>query len=168
MKRLLLVLGAVLLAFGLGAVPAYAGTGNQFCTTSPAVACFNAWNGGPYVNVYTARGTAHNDFTLGYDSTLGVYYLEYTGGGAWNGQCIGDASNDSGNYQTSLDPCPSGSNSGGWGTHFSANGGCANGGLGFKNIHWNGYIWPVNYSNGSPFFLNGGNTEFCYVSYPAA
>lgn len=172
MKRILAVLaGLIISGLALTSTPAHAGTGNQFCTTGFSPVCINAWGGGPWVKVYTSQGTSNNDFTAGYDATLGVWYLEFTGGGSWNGQCIGDAYNSSGDARASLDPCPSGSNSGGWGTHFQLDTSDCNGGSGeeaFKNIHWpGGFLYPSGRSNGNQYYLNTG-AVFCYTTFGAA
>jgi hypothetical protein len=174
--------GVLRLRFVLVAVVAFAGakvtqngfaaSGSQMCATSSGqTACLNAWNGGPWVKVYAKRGTSHNDFTLGWDATLGVWDLVYTGGGPWNGQCVGDANNDSQNPEVSLDPCPSGKNSGGWGTHLiesPCNGGA---GLEFYDVRWKGYLSPSLYGNGADgavFILDSGLPAPCYSIYNPA
>ena len=138
----------------------FAASGSQFCTTTPAVACLNAWGGGPWVYVYQGRGGSNNDFTLGYDSTTHTEFIRYTGGGPWNNKCIGDAYNKSGDNNASLDPCPSGSYTGGWGTNFYQQL-CANGGYQFYNLHWKGYLYPALYDNGAQYLLGNG-TPACF------
>ncbi|HSW80600.1 MAG TPA: hypothetical protein VLG47_07525 [Candidatus Saccharimonadales bacterium] len=155
---------AIVLASGLGLTvgssTAFAASGNQYCTTG-TVACLNAWNGGPFVNVYTAHGTSNNDFTLGYINSTQSYYLKYTGGGAWNGRCIGDAYNDPTINYTSLDTCPTETNSGGWGTNFTISTNCANDGFAFHNNHWNKWLKPGGSHNGDPFYFTS-TTPVCF------
>jgi hypothetical protein len=94
--------------------------------------------------------------------------LQFAGGGAWNGQCIGDAYNDPSNASTSLNPCGSISNGSGagWGTQFTIaygtnSNGCPEGTIMFGNNHWSSvtghetWLGPPNgYVNGSHFYLN--------------
>jgi hypothetical protein len=144
----------------------------QLCASQgSASACLNAWSGGPWVKVYSDRGTTHNNFTLGFDSTLQVWYIKYSGGGNWNNKCIGDAYNDPQNPLASLDSCPSGSNSGGWGTHFNESPCDGGAGVAFYDIREKGYLSPALYgsgANGANFILDGGTPVACYHIYPPA
>jgi hypothetical protein len=143
-----------LLAFGSG--HALAVTGGQYCGGD---ACINAWGGGPWVNVETSMGAAPNDeFYIGHLNN-GNTYVEFVGGGQWSGWCVGDAHNDPHNIFTSLEQCPTNSNSGGWGTNFKEVD--SEDGFALKNIHWEGYMVPGG-GNGSNFVLNG-NTPYYYT-----
>lgn len=162
--------GILLGAAGLAA-PAHAGTGFQWCYETGGQACLNAWNGGPWVKVYTSRGVVNNDFTLVLNHAYNKYQLEFTGNGT-SGACIGDAYNDPNNGYTSLDPCGF-TGGAGWGTLFDL-GSCGSNARCFKNVHWSAvqgrddYLGPVNnYGNGSNFVLNSGNINYFYY-YNAA
>ncbi|HSW80601.1 MAG TPA: hypothetical protein VLG47_07530 [Candidatus Saccharimonadales bacterium] len=170
-KRIALVsTTAIVLASGVGLTvgssTAFAASGSQYCTTTPYVACLNAWNGGPFVNVYTARGTTNNDFTV--FQVNGIWAIKYTGDNGAVGRCVGDANNDPNLAYTSLDVCPTPGDSGGWGTNFDVDPGCGTGKVAFKNRHWpNGWLKPNANQNGAKFYLNGP-TRVCYTIYPAA
>src|SRR5580692_3229827 len=113
--------------------------------------CLNAWNRGPWVNVYTNMGAVPNDEFSINSLNNGNTYIEFVGGGSWSGQCIGDSNNDPNQDYTSLDQCPTNSNSGGWGTNFKEIT-CGEGdSFAFKNNHWGGYLWPTGNSNGKNF-----------------
>jgi hypothetical protein len=169
-KKIAAIAGALTLAAGMAlslSQTAEAASGNQFCSVGPEV-CINAYQYGPWVKVWTSRGSTANDFTLGYDSTLGVYYLRFTGGGTWNNYCIGDANNDPNDARTAMGACPSGSNSGGWGTNFYLDlSDCGSGAEAFQNKHFNGYMSPSGFSNGSQYYLNAGS-PFCFYTYTGA
>ncbi|HSW79275.1 MAG TPA: hypothetical protein VLG47_00690 [Candidatus Saccharimonadales bacterium] len=125
--------------------------------------CLNAWNSGPWVNVYTNMGATPNDKFSINNLNNGNTYLEFVGGGAWNGQCIGDSHNNQNEYFTSLDPCPTNSYSGGWGTNFKEEV-CGEGdSFAFKNVHWGGYLQPSGSTNGSNFQLVGG--KYCFTFF---
>jgi hypothetical protein len=130
--------------------------------------CLNAWNGGPWVNVSTNADTRNNDFTIIQDSA-GYYELEDTGGNNYSGECIGDAYNESGQADTSLDPCGNTGAGQGWGTNFElVTAGCSTGSVAFYNVHWRGYLGPPNgWANGSHFYLNKPG-YFCFAQlFPA-
>lgn len=188
------LLATLTILFGLAglaagaATSAYAGTGNQWCN-DPGY-CPNAWNGGPFVKSY-GYPAANNDFTVigsygecnnGFTTStcpgspipagLPIVAFEYTNGGRWAGQCIGDAYNNSGRADSSLDPCPGGSNgNGGWGVNFVQHyqgGGCGTGTDLFYNIHWGGYLrWDPSGSNGATVYLNN-STGWCLRALPPA
>jgi hypothetical protein len=149
---LLLLIGTIL---AIDIPAASAASGKQFCFNNGGWACLNSWGGGPWVNVYTGgpNGTQNNHFTI---IKTGAYYgIEDTAGNAWNGKCIGDANNKSGDARTSLDPCGTG-----WGTNFvivfgTGTDGCPAGTDAFYNNHWGGWLGPPdNWVNGSHFYLN--------------
>ena len=128
-------------------LPSY---GFQYCYYNQKYACVNAWGGGPWVDTYTG-GPEGNDtnqlFTV--ISTASGVGLSWTGG---NGECVGDAYNNSGYADTSLDPCGSG-----WGTNFTTgNSGCKDSSdTWFYNTHWHGYLGPPSgWTNGSHFYLD--------------
>lgn len=137
-----------------------------YCTNGGG-ACLNAWGGGPWVNVYT-RGPDKNDSHADFQEIaqpgsgmIGYSELEYTGGGTWSGDCVGDASNKSGNADTSLDSCGTTKTAPGWGTLFDPVP-CTNGGTAYYNVHWKGWLGPVDKAvNGSHFYLNKPSA-FCF------
>jgi hypothetical protein len=159
--RVFSILGALTLAAGIAAgtgQAAYAqGTQLQYCDS--ANYCLNAWNEGPYINLY-AKNHVNNDF---YAFPNGNYAnIEYTGPGPDAGDCIGDYGNGQYDARAALDPCapiP-------WGGNFRVDI-CDNGsfsGYSFYNIHWKGYLTPnSSNTNGSPFYLNS-LTPTCYQS----
>jgi hypothetical protein len=173
MRRMLAVLSSVfIVAFAgmaVSASPAFAGTGAQDCTGTVPIACLNAWNGGPWVDVYTQTGAVNNDFTIGQGSGPNFVTLRFTGThNSWYGMCIGDAYNNQGDDRASLDPCPSGGNSGGWGVNFTVQN-CTTvygNGLAFKDYHLGGYLYPTSLSNGANWKLDGSFT--CLNYYPPA
>jgi len=131
-------------ACGAGAVPQFAET--EWCYYNGGYACLNAWGGGPYVNVYTGgpeTSDTHQDFAVFANPGTGYAEIGFTGSGSWSGECIGDASNNSGLADVSLDSCGSSSGGQGWGTNFTwGTDGCPSGEAWFKNVHWNGYLGP--------------------------
>lgn len=144
----------------------------EWCATTGGTACPNAWGGGPWVNDSTTgfeSGDNHQNFVLfGVDDTngnpTGNYQLVFAGqGSSWIGQCIGDASNNSGLADTSLDGCGNGTGAGaGWGTLMTVGtSGCPAGEVWFHDNHWNGYLGPGGSANGSHFYLNKP-TPYCY------
>ena len=160
-----------------GIRPAAAPSGNQFCyyNNGTGWVCPNAWGGGPWVNLSTNNNTQNNDFTIIYESD-GYVELQDTGDNAWSGKCIGDAYNESGDAEASLDPCGGGGASAGWGTQFildpmcvaNIGGGTLALGYGFESSHWpNGWLGPAGSANGSHFYLNKPS-EYCYAASPAA
>ena len=130
--------------------------------------CLNAWNGGPWVNVSTNAHTRNNDFTI-IQNSAGYYELEDTGGNNYSGECIGDAYNESGQADTSLDQCGNTGGGQGWGTNFElVTSGCSAGSVAFYNVHWHGYLGPPDgWANGSHFYLNKPG-YFCFAQlFPA-
>lgn len=137
----------------------------HFCyTTYSPEACLNAWNGGPWVKVY--EGAASNDEFDATEEPNGDYYILFAGGGPWDDSCVGDAYNNQYRADTSLDPCPGGSNgNGGWGTNFIVSR-TSQGLWEFYDVHWNDWLCPAaGYTNGSPFYLNA--TPGCYFQQSA-
>jgi hypothetical protein len=141
------------------ATPAASAAPGGICA---GVSCLNAWNGGPYVNAYTGgTSNANDDFDVFQEPDGNVYIAFLPGSGIpWNGDCVGDAGNVSGNARVSLDPCGTNGQGAGWGTQFewiqgNGSNGCPSGSSAFYNIHWGGYLGPQQSGvNGSPFYLN--------------
>jgi len=136
----------------------------QFCGPNLGSDCLNAWGGGPWVDVYTG-GDENSDTNQHFmviddvdqnGNQTGNAQIMFAGNGSWNGQCIGDAYNNSGNADTSLDPCATPSQAAGWGTQFTwGTSGCPSGTVWFHDNHWNGYLGPSgNPVNGSHWYLN--------------
>jgi hypothetical protein len=176
MKRLALVIATAILAVIATTLPfAQAAWANpvpgQWCYTDAqgTFACLNAWNGGPWVRVYEHTGTRNNNFEAIQEPGNGYWYIEFIGGGSWNGKCVGDAYNNVGRADASLDTCPGGSGSAGWGTNFNLVSNPPGGGqFALYDIHWQGWLCPSNnYSNGSPFYLND-SYECGFTTYPSA
>jgi len=145
---------------GIGAIES-----SQYCGPNLGSDCLNAWSGGPYVNVYTGgdenTDTNQHFIVLGEvdsngDETGDVQIMFVGTGSSWFGQCIGDASNNSGLADTSLDGCALPGQTAGWGTQFTwGTSGCPAGTVWFHDNHWNGYLGPVaNPVNGSHWYLN--------------
>ena len=139
----------------------------QYCGPNFGSDCLNAWGGGPYVNVYTGgdeTGDTHQNFMVIAENgnQNGTAEIMYTGSGSWFGQCIGDASNLSGQADVSLDPCARPGQSAGWGTQMTwGTSGCPSGTVWFHDNHWNGYLAPANNAvNGSHWYLND-QTKTC-------
>lgn len=160
-------------ATGIPEASAVSNTG-EYCYRlgSGPWACLNSWGGGPWVKVFTGGpdGTPNNYFTATQEDS-GDWFIEDTAHNAWHGKCIGDAYNESGQADTSLDPCPSiTSGGGGWGTNFvaygQAQGVCPNPySVAFYNTHWGGWLGPPSgWINGSVFYLNKP-TPWCFGFY---
>jgi hypothetical protein len=145
---------ACFLAVGLGLLS------TQYCGPNFGNDCLNAWGGGPYVNVYTGgdetRDTNQNFMVIAENGNQNTAEIMYTGSSGWNGRCIGDAKNDSGLADVSLDACARPGQSAGWGTQFTwGTSGCPSGTVWFHNNHWPGYLGPAgNAVNGSHWYLN--------------
>ncbi len=149
-----------------GTSHAAAGYGNQLCTTyHNTLTCLNAWNGGPWVDVYSHLGTGNNDFSIG--AANGYWHIADTGNGniSWIGKCIGSAYNDPNGDEASLDPCPYSGYSGGWGTNFIRYN--CSGGYEFKDVHSGKYLFPNGWANGANFDLYG-SSAFCFRLYSPA
>jgi hypothetical protein len=144
----------------LAPIPGVPFTSTQWCGPNSGNDCLNAWGGGPYVNVYTGgpetRDTDQHFMVIDENGNQNASEIVYTGSGSWAGRCIGDASNDSGNADTSLDACALPGQSAGWGTQMTwGTSGCPSGEAWFKDTHWNGYLGPpAGAANGSHFYLN--------------
>ena len=144
-------------------------TQEQWCSGND---CPNAWSGGPWVDVYTGgteTGDNHQDFFLAdvdnsNGNATGYYHLIFDGSGTWADQCIGDAYNNSGYADTSLDGCGNATGGGaGWGTNMeTGTSGCPTGEAWFYDVHWKGYLAPANGAvNGSHFYLND-QSKVCF------
>lgn len=170
MKRPASVMATVILAAiaaifpftqGASATTVYEG---QYCYSDGNVwACLNAWNGGPWVRVYENVGTTNNNFEI-METPNNFWVIQYFGKGNPNGGCVGDAYNQSGRADASLDPCGSG-----WGTNFILVPNPPGGGkFAFYNNHWRGWLCPSNnYNNGTPFYLNS-NQECGFYAFNLA
>lgn len=170
------LVGAILLPIGAvlatGMPSASALSGYQYCVynTAGGAMCLNAWGGGPYVNVETTQNPViqNNRFQILYEPD-GNVELQFVGGGAWNDKCIGDAKNDSGLADTSLDPCGTNGTGAGWGTQMQmqfGSGGYCGTDYAFYDWHWKGYLGPTSpgAANGSPFYLNKpSSTPICFA-----
>lgn len=154
---------ACFIAVGPGAIGTI--TSTQYCGPNFGSDCLNAWGGGPYVNVYTGGDensdtNQHfmviNDVDQNGDQTGNAQIMFVGSGSSWFGQCIGDASNNSGLADVSLDGCARPGQNPGWGTQFTwGTSGCPSGTVWFHNNHWNGYLGPPdNPVNGSHWYLN--------------
>jgi hypothetical protein len=130
--------------------------------------CLNAWSGGPAINVYGPGPTNDNFKIIGssYDN------IQFVGGGAHNGWCIGDYGGSSTNARAGLVPgCASGQI--GWGVNFRSAACYINGrnaGIQFYNLHWHAYLGPQvsgigSVLNGYSFYLNK-STPWCFKLYP--
>jgi hypothetical protein len=182
----LLCLGGAIVPAITSAAPALAnGSGNQICTVGYAY-CLNAWNGGPWIKSYS-YSAQNNDFTFvndihecnggittstcpghGIAAGQGIGGLQFTGGGSWNGQCIADAYNDTGDARAALNTgCPI-SNTGANGSNFVwvTQNTCGSAVALLYDIHWNGYI-RVNESNGVQQYLNNASGSCMKVLPPA-
>jgi hypothetical protein len=148
------------------------GTGNRWCYGQAQI---NAWSGGPWVNSYNGcPGPSNGDFTTIRLSPSTNLALEFTGGGAWAGRCVGDANNDPNDARTSLDSCGSNGVGEGWGVDFTfvGQGTCPSGQYYFRNAHWtgatSGYLGPDDHwVNGSHMYLNK-QIALCFKYYPPA
>jgi hypothetical protein len=164
--RIFAILGAATLAVGV-----VAGSGQAAYAQDPQIQycdgggyCLNAWNEGPYVDAY-AKNHVNNNFYVRPNGAGPNATIEYTGPGGFEGMCIGDYGNTSGDARAALEPC---SGSVPWGGNFMVEI-CDAGkfsGYSFYNTHWKGYLTPNADSNGSPFYLNSA-TPTCYQSAAA-
>jgi hypothetical protein len=137
----------------------------QFCGPNFGSDCLNAWGGGPWVDVYTGgdeTGDTHQHFMVIDENgdENGTAEIMFTGSGSWNGECIGDAYNNTGYADTSLDACARPGQSAGWGTQMTwGTSGCPSGTVWFHDNHWNGYLAP-GAGDGSHWYLND-QTKTC-------
>ncbi len=166
--RLLSLLTAFLLAIGFGsflmAGSASAASGLEYCVGSQ---CLNAWNGGPDVNAYTVD-VDNDTFAALVTGTLAngtyVYGIQFQAGTTYNGDCVSDLGNDSGDARAGLDGnCVDGDIA--WGANFTVDySGCPSGYFGFYDIHWGGWLAPASSGNGAAFYLNN-TVEHCFYVY---
>jgi hypothetical protein len=138
----------------------------QFCGPNFGSDCLNAWGGGPWVNVSTSgdeTGDTNQHFmVIDENGDPNTAEIMFTGSGFWNGHCIGDAYNNSGYADTSLDACARPGQSAGWGTQMTwGTSGCPSGTVWFHDNHWNGYLAGSG-ANGSHFYLNV-QTKTCFA-----
>ena len=156
----------------LAATPGIPFNQEQWCENTTGTACLNAWGGGPWVDDYTGgteTADSYQNFYLSaeYNASghaTGYYQIIYDGlDTSWRGQCIGDAYNNSGYADTSLDPCGSASGGQGWGTNMiMGTSGCPSEESWFYDAHWGGYLGPpAGAVNGSHFYLNKP-TPYCF------
>src|SRR6266567_5703512 len=90
------ILGGVTVS---AAETAQANVGFNWCIGNTSE-CINAWNGGPWVKLYTGGTTANGDF-LGVTGFSNFEYMDFTNSGsAWYHHCIGDAYNDANDART--------------------------------------------------------------------
>ena len=165
-----LVVVLAVAAFALspyGKSATHAAGNKQYCAYSGGhLACLNAWDGGPFVRVYTHLNVANNTFQFGQASN-GLWYLRYNGPSSWNGRCVGDAYNDPNNHVTSLDVCPGtlSNPNGGWGTNFKWISCTSNHHYGYEflNVHSGKYLAPDLYLDNSAFTTLGPPT--CFGEY---
>jgi len=144
-----LVLGVSLAGFA-SAGTAYAAGGEHFYQMSFNIA---AWNDGPNVAANNINNT-YDDFT---PVQVGSYWtLVYTGGGPYNGYCIGAFGNAQGVTTAELDTCSAGGTGSGnpWGSLMTP---IWSGGLvAFKVNEFGAYLATNNNSQGALFVLNHG------------
>jgi hypothetical protein len=111
-RKITAAAAAMLLMTGIavasGTTPAFAASGHETCDDGLPVKCINAWGGGPDIKVYSPN-VANNNFTIqgvnrcnngdyttsncpiaGNPSGLFIYQIKFSGGGAYNGRCVGD------------------------------------------------------------------------------
>ena len=164
-SRITTLLAACLLAIAFGsfltANSASAATGPALCAGTSELYCLNAWNAGPYVNVYP-RGYANDNFGF---STLsgGITIIQFFGSGHYFGDCVGDYNNNKYDARAGLwSNCFNGQ--GAWGVAFKLYTDCPNNEFAFKNNHWGGWLAPANDTNGAPFYLNSP-VKTCYSLY---
>jgi hypothetical protein len=148
-------------------------TQEEWCENTVGTGCLNAWSGGPWVKDYTGGPETGDDHQVFYlvdvdnsvGNATGNYQIVYDGQGtSWADQCVGDAYNNSGDADTSLDSCGNDTGGGsGWGTEMSVGtNGCPSGEAWIHDNHWNGYLGPpAGAVNGSHFYLNKP-TPYCF------
>jgi hypothetical protein len=164
LRKRAVILAATLFLFPIGGI-ALAGPAQaqppQWCGSGNV--CLNAWNGGPSVRQYGPY-VVNDDFMAIVDPNRpSAFQLEDTDGGAYNGWCVGDYGDNSGNATTGLVGCASGSNTGGWGSNFTyVESGCPSGTVRLYNQHWGGYVAPASGGDGAEWYLNTPDT-YCFV-----
>jgi len=135
--------------------------------------CLNAWGGGPWVNDYTGgvetRDPYQNFIVVNENGNAnGSGYSQImfaAAGNSWSYDCIGDAYNNPGYADTSLDGCGSASGGQGWGTNMTVGtSGCPSGEAWFYDAHWGGYL-AGDGANGSHFYLNDQSKVCFSVTY---
>src|SRR2546430_2430153 len=99
-RRAVIAIGSIFLLLGTVMAqdtPARAISGACFYyPDSGNHAALNAWNGGPFVKVYHSCADPNDRFTILFPGGNNVQ-LEFTGGGSWDGSCVGNAYNDPNN-----------------------------------------------------------------------
>ena len=164
-SRIITLLAACLLAIAFGSFltgnSASAATGPALCAGTSELYCLNAWNGGPYVNVYP-RGAANDNFGF-FPTSGGNWVIQFFGSGQYYGDCVGDYNNNQYDARAGLwSNCTKGQ--GAWGVAFKLFTNCPNNEFAFKNNHWGGWLAPANFNNGDPFYLNNPS-EYCFSEY---
>jgi hypothetical protein len=163
MRKILIALTVLFAAAGLAlpAAAAHAQSGLQFCDTGPGDA-LNAWSGGPQINVYGCNYVDNNFFTVIQNASNSNYWnIEDTGGGFYDGYCIGDLGNSPSVTRAGLvGGC--GGQTIGWGGNFGDRLCDNNNGLEFYNVHHNGWLVPNGNNAGDQFDLNGAE-PVCFV-----
>lgn len=162
---------AMLFAGGYGvlasASPAYAGTGNQFCLGQSNSSCADAWNGGPWIKLAVSQNPGPNaDFTEWGDGN-GHVLLQFTGGGAWNGQCMGDAYNNANDARVSLGSCgsPIGHGSINGSLFYPVTSVCPFPRVAFQSVRWGGYLGPAQAGvSASQFYLDKPD-PYCFNAF---
>ena len=148
-------------------------TSTQWCGPNSGRDCLDAWFGGPWVNVYTGGPETFNTngqfMVIDENGDQNTSEIMFTGSGRWSGQCIGDAYNNSGDADTSLNPCALPGQTAAWGTQMTwGTSGCPSGEAWFKDNHWNGYLGPLTAGvDGSDWYMNRPSpTCFALVTDP--
>ncbi len=170
-NRITAIAGVIVLAAGIPLAfitnPVFATPESySFCNPpSGTMGCINAWGGGPWVNLEVSPYWNYNDWFSLLSAGSGNVELDYTGPGSWAGNCVGDAYNNSGYADASLDECPS-SGDAGWGTNMKAYS-CSDGegdyGYDLYDNHWGGYV-GANFGNGNHIYLNVWSPT-CWFEY---
>jgi hypothetical protein len=164
-SRITILLAACLLAVGFGsflmANPASAQGTPQLCYLESF--CLNAWNGGPYVNVYSPNvsNDAFQYIYIGFNT----WVIQYEGSGRYSGDCIGDYNNDKYDARAGLySNCTTGNVA--WGAKFTVDSlDCPSNEVAFHNNHWGGYLAPAGFNNGDAFYLNSSIVCFTPSSF---
>jgi hypothetical protein len=145
----------------------------NFCGTTGY--CLNDWNGGADIKSYAygTGGVTNNKFSIFEDTNecnggvttsscpwkgtpAGLFIIVYMveNGGTYNGWCIGDYGDSSTNASSGVVGCPSGSNTGGWGSNFIATtptlSGCPTDYSSVISLHWNSSWSATDVGLGSP------------------
>lgn len=158
-SRIMAPVVACLLVIGFGSfltansASASPKTETQWCFDG---SCLNAWNGGPYVNVYSPN-VGNNYFSVVPDGQNVVIVFEGNGNDIYDGSCIGDLNNSPTDARAGLSSC------GQWGYLFTATTqNCVGTQEAFHNNHWGGWLAPAGFGDGDAFYLNNP-VETCFT-----